>query len=74
MNIKVYEAPKIGKKIRAARKDKKIGQTECARLCQLSRSQYCNIEADHYATTSLESIYRIARVLEISIDELLGLG
>ena len=60
----------IGSRIRYFRTQHNISQEAMAEKCQLSRSHYGYIERGEKAP-SLESLIRIANVLEIPSDELL---
>lgn len=63
-------AVEIGLKIRRSRKDKNISQEKLALLCNIDRSYIGRIERGEVNLT-VEKLYEIASVLDISAKELL---
>lgn len=66
-----YEA--LGSRIRNARKVRGMTQAECAKAIQRSLPFYGHIERGT-RKMSMETFFEIAKVLDVSADELLGLG
>ena len=68
----------VGKRVEALRKKKKISQKDfIARLqvvgCDINPTSYSKLEGQHRVATDKE-LYAIAKVLEVSIDELFEIG
>ena len=60
----------LGSKIKATRKERRYTQEQLAELCEISTGFLCHIEAGT-RVLSLDTLYRIALVLNTSIDFLL---
>lgn len=60
----------FGQQVRKHRKQKNISQEKLALICNIDRSYMGRIERGEVNIT-LERIYEIARVLEVSVIELL---
>lgn len=63
----------IGKKIRNAREDMDLSQTEMANLIPMNQSNYSKIERD-IQEPSIEQLRRICQILNIDPRYLLGLS
>ena len=63
----------IGEKIRAAREDKDLMQTDMAKLIPMNQSNYSKIERG-VQEPSLEQLRRICQILELDPRYLLNLG
>jgi DNA-binding XRE family transcriptional regulator len=61
----------VGMRIMIARKDKGMTQAELAPKVQIGRAQLANIEGDR-SLPSVEVLLRLANVLTVSTDHLLG--
>ena len=64
---------KIGKKIRNAREDMDLMQSDMARLIPMNQSNYSKIERD-IQEPSIEQLRRICQILKIDPRYLLELG
>ncbi|MBO5907839.1 MAG: helix-turn-helix transcriptional regulator [Clostridia bacterium] len=64
---------KIGEKIRNAREDMDLSQSDIARLIPMNQSNYSKIERD-IQEPSIEQLRRICEILAIDPRYLLGLG
>ena len=64
---------KIGQKIRDAREDKDLSQSDMARLIPMNQSNYSKIERD-IQEPSLEQLRRICQILSLDPRYLLQLG
>ena len=60
----------VGKNIAKYRKLKGLKQTELAEKCNLSDGFISDMESDTFRTISLNTLYLIAKVLEINIMQL----
>ena len=63
----------IGKKIRDAREDKDLMQSDMAKLIPMNQSNYSKIERD-VQEPSLEQLRRICQILQLDPRYLLNLG
>lgn len=63
----------IGKKIRDAREDKDLMQSDMAKLIPMNQSNYSKIERD-VQEPSIEQLRRICQILELDPRYLLNLG
>lgn len=64
---------KIGDKIKNAREDLDLSQSEIARLIPMNQSNYSKIERD-IQEPSIEQLKRICEILNLDPSYLLGLG
>ena len=64
---------KIGEKIRNAREDLDLLQTDVAKLIPMNQSNYSKIERD-IQEPSIEQLRRICEILKLDPRYLLGLG
>ena len=64
---------KIGQKIRAAREDSDLSQSDIAKLIPMNQSNYSKIERD-VQEPNLEQLKRICEILRLDPRYLLGLG
>jgi transcriptional regulator with XRE-family HTH domain len=60
----------IGKNIRALRQKRKLSQEKLARLTDISLNTLTKIESGFTKRPSIQTIHKIAKVLEVSLDEL----
>lgn len=60
----------LGSRIKQSRKDKKLSQELLARKANLSYVWFIQIEQWKSKNPSLQSVYKIAKVLDVSIDSL----
>ena len=60
----------IGKNIRALRQKKKLSQEKLARLTDISLNTLTKIESGFTKRPSIQTIHKIAKVLGVSLDEL----
>ena len=63
----------IGKKIRNAREDKDLMQSDMAKLIPMNQSNYSKIERD-IQEPSMEQLRRICQILQLDPRYLLNLG
>lgn len=63
----------IGKKIRDAREDKDLMQSDMAKLIPMNQSNYSKIERD-VQEPSIEQLRRICQILQLDPRYLLNLG
>lgn len=63
----------FGEKIRDYRKDKDLNQKQMAELIPMNQSNYSKIELDKQEP-NLFQLKRISEILDISVDELLGIS
>ena len=61
----------VGKNIKKYRKLKGLRQRDLAELCNLSEGFISDIESDTFRTISLNTLYHIAKVLDVHIMYLL---
>ena len=61
----------VGKNIKKYRKKKKLTQEQLATLCHLSVGFISDLESDTFRTISLNTMYLIAKKLEIHPKQLL---
>ena len=60
----------IGKNIRALRQRKKLSQEKLARLTDISLNTLTKIESGYTKRPSIQTIHKIAKALDVSLDEL----
>jgi transcriptional regulator with XRE-family HTH domain len=61
----------IGKNIKQYRQDKGLSQDKLSKLADLSLNTVVKIELDENPNPTIETIQRIAKVLGVSVDNLL---
>ncbi len=61
----------IGKNIKRFRQEKGLSQDRLSKLADLSLNTVVKIELDESPNPTIETIQRIAKALEVSVDELL---
>jgi len=61
----------IAKNIKKLRQERGISQDRLSKLADLSLNTIVNVEAGNNPNPTIETIERIAKALEVSIDELL---
>lgn len=61
----------IGKNIKQFRQDKGLSQDKLSKLADLSLNTVVKIELDENPNPTIETIQRIAKALEVSVDDLL---
>ena len=61
----------IAKNIKKLRQEKGISQDRLSKLADLSLNSIVNIEAGNNPNPTIETLEKIAKALEVSIDELL---
>ena len=61
----------IAKNIKKLRQEKGISQDRLSKLADLSLNTIVNVEAGNNQNPTIETIERIAKAFEVSIDELL---
>ena len=61
----------IGKNIKRYRQDKGLSQDKLSKLADLSLNTVVKIELDESPNPTIETIQRIAKALEASVDDLL---
>ena len=61
----------IGKNIKRFRQDKGLSQDKLSKLADLSLNPVVKIELDESPNPTIETIQRIAKALEVSVDDLL---
>ena len=61
----------IGKNIKRYRQDKGLSQDKLSKLADLSLNTVVKIELDESPKPTIETIQRIAKALEVSVDDLL---
>jgi len=61
----------IGKNIKRFRQDKELSQDKLSKLADLSLNTVVKIELDESPNPTIETIQRIAKALEVSVDDLL---
>jgi transcriptional regulator with XRE-family HTH domain len=62
---------KIGEKIRKLRQQKKISQDRLSKKADLALNTIVKIETGENPNPTLETLQKIAKALDVSIDELL---
>ena len=60
----------IGKNVRALRQKKKLSQEKLARLTDISLNTLTKIESGFTKRPSIQTIHKIAKALDVSLDEL----
>ena len=61
----------IGKNIKRFRQDKGLSQDKLSKLADLSLNTVVKIELDESPNPTIETIQRIAKALEVLVDDLL---
>jgi len=61
----------IGKNIKRFRQDKGLSQDKLSKLADLSLNTVVKIELDDSPNPTIETVQRIAKALEVSVDDLL---
>ncbi len=61
----------IGKNTKKFRQDKGLSQDKLSKLADLSLNTVVKIELDESPNPTIETIQRIAKALEVSVDDLL---
>ncbi len=61
----------IGKNIKRYRQDKGLSQDKLSKLADLSLNTVVKIELDESPNPTIETIQKIAKALEVSVDDLL---
>jgi len=61
----------IGKNIKKYRQDKGLSQDKLSKLADLSLNTVVKIELDESPNPTIETVQRIAKALEVSVDDLL---
>ena len=61
----------IGKNIKRFRQDKGLSQDKLSKLADLSLNTVVKIELDESPNPTIETIQKIAKALEVSVDDLL---
>ena len=61
----------IGKNIKRYRQDKGLSQDKLSKLADLSLNTVVKIELDERPNPTSETIQRIAKALDVSVDDLL---
>jgi transcriptional regulator with XRE-family HTH domain len=61
----------IGKNIKRFRQDKGLSQDKLSKLADLSLNTVVKIELEESPNPTIETIQRIAKALEVSVDDLL---
>jgi len=61
----------IGKNIKKFRQDKELSQDKLSKLADLSLNTVVKIELDESPNPTIETIQRIAKALDVSVDDLL---
>ncbi len=61
----------IGKNIKRYRQEKGLSQDKLSKLADLSLNTVVKIELDESPNPTIETIQRIAKALDVSVDDLL---
>ena len=61
----------IGKNIKRLRQEKGISQDKLSKLADLSLNTVVKIELEDSPNPTIETVQRIAKALEVSVDDLL---
>lgn len=61
----------IGRNIKRYRQEKGLSQDKLSKLADLSLNTVVKIELDESPNPTIETIQRIAKALEVSVDDLL---
>ena len=62
----------IGKNIKKLRQDKDISQDKLSKLADISLNTVVKIELDQSPNPTLETIQKLAKALDVSLDELVN--
>jgi transcriptional regulator with XRE-family HTH domain len=60
----------IGNKLRKLRKKKKLSQEKLARLADISLNTLTKIESGFAQKPTIQTVVKLAKALEVSLDEL----
>ncbi|MDE6302619.1 MAG: helix-turn-helix domain-containing protein [Clostridia bacterium] len=66
-------AKKIGNNLKQARKDKKLTQTDVAKLMYMTQQQYSRFENGVYELNYSQILF-LCDLLDISVDDLFSIG
>ncbi|MBI2643896.1 MAG: helix-turn-helix transcriptional regulator [Candidatus Wildermuthbacteria bacterium] len=61
----------IGKNIKKFRQEKELSQDKLSKLADLSLNTVVKIELDESPNPTIETIQKIAKALDVSVDDLL---
>ena len=61
----------IGKNIKRLRQEKELSQDKLSKLADLSLNMVVKIELDESPNPTIETIRKIAKALDVSVDDLL---
>jgi len=61
----------IGKNIKRFRQEKRLSQDKLSKLADLSLNTVVKIELDDSPNPTIETVQKIAKALEVSVDDLL---
>ncbi len=61
----------IGKNIKRLRQEKELSQDKLSKLADLSLNTVVKIELDESPNPTIETIQKIAKALDVSVDDLL---
>ena len=61
----------IGKNIKKFRQEKELSQDKLSKLADLSLNTIVKIELDESPNPTIETIQKIAKALDVSVDDLL---
>ena len=64
--------PTISKNIKKLRKAKDLSQDKLSRLADVSHATIIKIESGKNQNPTLDTLEKIAKALEVSVDELIG--
>lgn len=70
-HILYYNISTIGKNIKRLRQEKGLSQDKLSKLADLSLNTVVKIELDDSPNPTIETVQRIAKALEVSVDDLL---
>ena len=70
-NNKLSRAKMLGKNIKKSRQQKKLSQEKLARLTDISLNTLTKIESGFTKRPAIQTIHKIAKVLEVSLDRLM---
>jgi transcriptional regulator with XRE-family HTH domain len=65
---------RFGAFIRRKREEKEIGLREMAKMIEVSPTYLSKVERDEFTPPTEEKVTKIARILEIDLDELMALA
>lgn len=61
----------LGKQLRKIRKDKKLSAAELSQISGVARSLISQLESGKRQSTSIDTVYRLAKALNVSVASLL---